>query len=241
MVCLYESEWPTCFQMLVLAFQCGVGLKNIHTRPYLSLSLLVCNHPLFLIHYSTWLFSISLAISSSLKLFPCDFLSSLFSPDVPHFQTTLLSWLNCLVKYLVTMHWVGNTHRISSPEEVCHPSVCGSSGDGGERLVKGKGFCQHIQIFQSCRFARSSRQNIEYRPINVYYFQQALIQVSVLPKIVWQRYIQYPLSFKTWLTLDAPCYHDFFQRSATVVTCCLITSSFIMFNSFYLMELDKKC
>lgn len=54
---------------------------------------------------------------------PCSFgfLSSFSSSDVPHFQTISPSWLSCLVKSLVTMLWAGNTHRNTSPREVCWP------------------------------------------------------------------------------------------------------------------------
>lgn len=58
------------------------------------------------------------------------FLSSPSSCDVPHFQTISLSWLSCLAQFLVTMLWAGNTHRNTSPGEVCHPCVSGSLWEG---------------------------------------------------------------------------------------------------------------
>lgn len=60
------------------------------------------------------------------------FFGFLSSPpsDVPHFQTISRSWLSCLAKFLVTMRWVGNTHRNTSPGKVCHPCVSGSLREG---------------------------------------------------------------------------------------------------------------
>lgn len=111
-ILLYESEWLTCFQMPLM-------WRNDIDYPYMCLlsykAVILCHHTF-------------------------DFLSSLSSSDVPHFQTILLSWLSCSVKSLVTMLWVGNTHRNTSPRKVRHPSVCGSlwerwMGGGGGRFL----------------------------------------------------------------------------------------------------------
>lgn len=157
--------------------------------------------------------------------------SCLSSSDVPHFQTTLLSWLSYLVKSLATMLWVGNTHRNTSPREVCHPSVCGSPWERWTGGRRGERSWQHIQIYQSCCCVQASGPNDEYRPANVCYFEQChqtSIQV-ILPKIVWQKYSQYSRSFsqRTWLHTQYfidPCRgnsHDFFflqmVRSAKIV------------------------
>lgn len=71
-----------------------------------------------------------------------------------------------------------------------------------------------VSTFRSCRCMQACRQNKEYSQINVRYFEQChqtLIQVSVvLPKIAWQRYIQYLFScsrrtwLDTWYCID-PC------------------------------------
>lgn len=95
---LFENEWPIC------------------CKCFLSYKAVICLCTVF--HLSP--------ISCSLRTAAFDFLPPPPSSDVPHFQTILLSWLSCSVKSPVTMLWVGNTHRNTSPREVCYPSVCGS-------------------------------------------------------------------------------------------------------------------
>lgn len=65
------------------------------------------------------------------------------SSDVPHFQTISRSWLSCLGKFLVTMRWVGNTHRNTSPGEVRHPCVSGSLW---ETVLEAQGSRRHVLL-----------------------------------------------------------------------------------------------
>lgn len=147
---IYLSHHPaeTDYQPTTLSVEEGFIVVNLHSqdlRCWVGKDTLVVTLPyLIIVHVSPGFFCFLLCLS--LFVFP-PLLPYLFSPvpsspppfsplcilisssfDVPHLQTTLLLLLSCSVKSPATVLWVGNSHRNTSPREVCHPVSVGHHG-----------------------------------------------------------------------------------------------------------------
>lgn len=114
------------------------------------------------------------SLSYPLSLFPSPSLSKLLPSD---FQSLLL-WCASFPDHLALMiellgkiprHYAlsGKYSQEYFTKRGMLPLCLWLALENGGWEAKGEGFCQHIQIDQSCWCVQASGQNNEYRPINV--------------------------------------------------------------------------